>query len=370
MEWSDYTKLLIEKCKKRGVPSTATFELTPFCNFNCNMCYIRLSPEQAMSQGKLLSTGQWIDLAEETKRLGTFGLELTGGEALTRDDFGVLYERFIRLGYMVSLRTNGYLIRGENLDILKKYKPRHVSVTLYGGTNDTYQKVCGIKDGFSVVTENVLALRRAGIDVGITVTVTRDNINDRVLLIEWAKMNNFFITFYGGLITPIRSAYRSINHLKVNFLPIQDEKEVEIPARVISNRERYMNPFWMCREFGTRFCISWDGRMTLCNCLPSIWTDPLSKGVDNAFRLLNQKLGNVRRPVECLECQVIDYCGLCPSNLFSETGDHEKTCSRICNRAKMGYIASLKQNAISFKGSDKDIYLTHEKDNMFYEDKR
>ena len=94
MEWSDYTKLLIEKCKKNGTPSTATFELTPFCNFNCNMCFIRLSPEQARNQGRLLTTSQWIQLAEEIKQLGTFGLEITGGEAITRDDFHILYERF------------------------------------------------------------------------------------------------------------------------------------------------------------------------------------------------------------------------------------------------------------------------------------
>ena len=347
MEWSDYTKLLIEKCKKNGTPSTATFELTPFCNFNCNMCFIRLSPEQARNQGRLLTTSQWIQLAEEIKQLGTFGLEITGGEAITRDDFHILYERFIRMGFIVSLRTNGYLIRSTLLDLLKQFKPRHVSVTLYGGSDETYQKVCGIKDGFSVVSRNILAMREAGIDVGITVTVTKDIIKDRALIIDWANKNDFFVTFYGGLINPIRSADRSIDHLRINYPLTQDEEAAEIPFRIVENRKKYMNPFWMCREFGTKCCITWDGRMTLCNCFPAIWTDPLSYGAGNAFRLLNEKLGNVQRPKECLECQLIDYCGLCPSNLLSETGDYEKTCSRICERAKKRFLNSVNKNSMS-----------------------
>ena len=40
-----------------------------FCNFSCNMCYVRLDPEQAAKQGMPLTTEQWISLAEEAKRI-------------------------------------------------------------------------------------------------------------------------------------------------------------------------------------------------------------------------------------------------------------------------------------------------------------
>ena len=337
MEWSEYAKILVEKSKKSRTPSNASFELTPYCNFNCNMCYIHLSPEQAKKQGTLLSTDQWIHLAAEAKKLGTIGLEITGGEATTRSDFPILYETFVKMGYIISLRSNGYLLHGELLELLKKYKPRYVCITLYGGSDDTYRKVCGISDGFTVVSNNILALREAGINVELTVTMTNDNINDREIIKKWAGDNEFGIAFYGGLISPIRSAKRSIRHLKVDYNVSDAIADFNISDRVVQNREKYMHPFWMCREYGARFCISWDGRMTLCNCFPIVWSDPFSQSLEDAFKSLYLKLDKVRRPLECASCQVIDYCGVCPVRFLSETGSCENTCESLCKIAKINY---------------------------------
>ena len=42
---------------ENNVPLTLTMELTPFCNFSCVMCYVKLNKDGADSQGKLLSLG-------------------------------------------------------------------------------------------------------------------------------------------------------------------------------------------------------------------------------------------------------------------------------------------------------------------------
>jgi len=347
MEWAEYTKLIVKKCKDRSIPLSATFELTPYCNFNCNMCYIHLTEDQAKKQGSQLSTDQWIHIAEETKQLGTLGLEITGGEAVTRPDFPFLYEAFINMGFLVSLRSNGYLLKGKLLKLLSNYKPRSVHVTLYGGSDETYYKVCGISNGFTEVTKNILALKDSGILPKLTMTMTRDNISDRDKILEWAKNNNLFISLYGGLITPIRSAKRSIDHLKINFNGEQtyrNYQDNELIIRKVCNREKYEPPFWMCTEFGTRYCITWDGRMTLCNCLPSIWSDPLTQGVNNAFIELNKKLNDVKRPAKCTDCSFIDYCAACPSRFLSETGDYEETCESLCEKARIRFLkANAKQ---------------------------
>ena len=359
MEWTEYAKIITDKCKQLGTPSYASFELTPLCNFNCNMCYIHLSPEQAKKQGTLLSTEQWLHIAQETKNLGTLGLEVTGGEAVTRPDFPLLYKSFIKMGYLVTLRSNGYLLNGKLLELLKNYKPRCVCITMYGASNDTYRKVCGIDDGFTVVSDNIHALKNAGINLKLSVTLTKDNENDREMLLEWAKKNNEFLSFYGGLITPIRSAKRSIKHLKASYKYDELSSDIIIPFRDVPDRQKYMNPFWMCREYGARFCISWDGRMTLCNCLPSIWTEPLSLGVQGAYNLLYEKLNMISRPIECTDCKVIDYCYTCPSHLLSETGNHEKTCRNICRIAEINYSLS-KGNLTKYPGHDeKDLFKLH-----------
>ena len=344
MDWSEYIGLLREKKKASGLPLSASFELTPFCNFNCNMCYIHLSPEQAKAQGTLLNTDQWLRIGEETKRLGALGLEITGGEALTRPDFPILYEEYIKLGYLITIRSNGYLIHDEILELLKRYKPRCVSITLYGASNETYRNICGIYDGFSVVTRNTCNMRDAGINLRLSVTLTKDNVDDKKRLIEWANDNGFLLSFYGGLITPIRAAKRSIQHLKVDNY--SNYCDIETPKRMIQDREKYSSPFWMCKEYGTGFCISWDGRMTLCNCLPSIWTDSLSQNIGDAYKSLGKLLAEVRRPPECANCPYIDFCCACPALLLSETGNHEQTCGNVCKIAKNRYNRFLQANLL------------------------
>ena len=344
MKWSDYATELVEKCKKAGIPCTVSFEMTPLCNFNCNMCYIHLSPEEASKQGKLLTTDQWLRIAEEAKMLGTLGVEITGGEAVTRPDFPLLYEKLIKMGFIITLRSNGYLIRGELLDLFKRYKPKCISITLYGGSDETYYKVTGKKDGFSVVTQNILALRDAGINLNLTVTVTKDNIGDRKKLIEWANENGFYISFYGALFTPIRSAKRSIEHLKADFGIDFGNVDNIASAREIDDREQYMHPFSMCREYGAKFCVSWDGHMTICNCFPYVWADALHQSVKDAYKELYRKLDNLKRPSECADCQFIDYCGACPARLLSETGSHEITNESICKMARVNYLFSKDNN--------------------------
>lgn len=340
MEWAEYSSGMFEKYKQAGKPFQASYEMTPFCNFKCNMCYVRLDPEQAKAQGKLLSTEQWLQIALDSRKMGTTVLEVTGGEATTRADFPVLYEAFSKMGFLIHLRTNGYLIRGELLNLLKKYKPRRISVTLYGASDDTYQKVCGISDGFSVVTQNVLAMRDAGLNVRLIMTVTNDNRDDLEKLIRWAKDHDTTIMPYGGLITPVRAAKRSIDHLQVQ-IPDDEfdltEEEKQSAYYEIADRPALMKPFWMCRGFGAKCCISWDGRMTVCNTFTPIWSDVVKDGYEKAFHDLYDKLKKLKRPQECDSCAFIEYCGACPAQILSATGDPEHTCDAICRLARKRY---------------------------------
>ena len=339
MNWYEYSQVLIEKCKKKEIPYHAGFELTPFCNFNCHMCYIHLTKDQARAQGKLLSTNQWICLAKEVKDLGTISMEITGGEAMTRTDFPFLYKSFIELGFLIVLRTNGYLIDDNILRLLTQYKPRKIMVTLYGASDDTYKKCCGIDDGFSVVSNNLLKLKNAGMNVHLSATITTENEKDIALMRKWTEENGFDLSLCGMLFTPIRGAKRSIDHLKVR-LPDDAYKlsdEMKAAPRDIPNREFYMNPFWMCRTFGAKFTITWDGKMTMCNSNPSVWRDPFKGGVDQAYHDMYRELKSIRRPKECAGCKYIDLCSVCPSMLYSATGSMEQTCEEMCRMARRKY---------------------------------
>ena len=41
-----FTKLLFQKAGIQKIPLSGTFELSPICNFDCRMCYVRQTMEQ------------------------------------------------------------------------------------------------------------------------------------------------------------------------------------------------------------------------------------------------------------------------------------------------------------------------------------
>lgn len=356
MDWYTYSQIVMDKCKEWEIPFHVGFELTPLCNFDCNMCYVHLSPEEVKKQGKMLTTDQWVYLAKEAKKLGAVTMEVTGGEATTRADFPELYKQFMKMGYLIVFRTNGYLIRGKILELLIKYKPRVVMITLYGASDETYKRVCGINDGFTVVTENILALQEAKIPVRLTSTITNDNIDDVQKMKEWANKHGLNLSLGGHLFTPSRGSNRTVDHLQIRY----SEDNYTIPedlipvSREIPDRDKYMNPFWMCRAFGAKMSITWDGKMVICNSNPSVSKDPFAKSLGEVYHDLYRELKAIKRPEECKECKYIDMCTVCPSMLYSATGSMEKTNDEMCKYARRTY----KNRVIMEKKSEVDRIIT------------
>lgn len=54
------TKMLFQKSSIKKIPLSGTFELSPVCNFDCRMCYVRKSPEEVKCHNrKMLNLEQW-----------------------------------------------------------------------------------------------------------------------------------------------------------------------------------------------------------------------------------------------------------------------------------------------------------------------
>ena len=51
---------LLSKAALAGIPVLGAFELTPRCNFQCKMCYVRLTPEEMRPLGRERTAEQFI----------------------------------------------------------------------------------------------------------------------------------------------------------------------------------------------------------------------------------------------------------------------------------------------------------------------
>jgi Predicted Fe-S oxidoreductases len=91
-------RALVNKATANRTPINATIELTPTCNFRCDMCYIRMEKSQAEKRGGLRSIEEWLHIADQLQEIGTLFILLTGGEPLLYPDFKELYIRLKEKG--------------------------------------------------------------------------------------------------------------------------------------------------------------------------------------------------------------------------------------------------------------------------------
>ena len=167
--WSTYMN---QRAAALGIPLTGNFELTTRCNFNCRMCYVHDN-----SQPDALTAEDWLRIAKEACDAGMVFALLTGGEPMLRKDFSEIYRGIKKMGVLISINSNGASLNDELFELLRKDPPLRINVTLYGGSNETYRRLCGVP-AYDTVVSNIRKLRAAGIQVRVNASITPDNRED------------------------------------------------------------------------------------------------------------------------------------------------------------------------------------------------
>ena len=103
----DIAAYLYQRAGEKGIPLGGNFELTPRCNMNCKMCYIRMSEQEMAHIGRERTVDEWLDIAKQAKDAGMLFLMLTGGEIDGAEDvkksFPDFFERLSALGAEVKI---------------------------------------------------------------------------------------------------------------------------------------------------------------------------------------------------------------------------------------------------------------------------
>ena len=100
-------------------PFLAVWESTDRCNSRCRYCSTWQSDPRPPSD--LLSEPEMIDLLGRVRKIGAFGLVITGGgEPILRPDLGRIIRAAKNLGLYVAVTTNGTLISHLNVGDLRR----------------------------------------------------------------------------------------------------------------------------------------------------------------------------------------------------------------------------------------------------------
>lgn len=338
--------------RQLGLPIAGTFELTPRCNFHCKMCYVHLSREEQERRGKELTAEQWLQIAREAKDAGMVFLLLTGGEPLLRPDFPEIYRQLKAMGFIITINSNGYLIRDDLRKLFIENPPVRINISLYGTSDATYDKMCGVP-AYERITENIRALREAGIDVKINMSLTPDNQEDMESVFRTAQSLGVHTQSSPYMFPPIRIHPESIGQNKrmpaeeagefmtrYNALCMDHDSfcrtaytmeqglQVELPDE--DTCQGTPGSGITCRAGITSFWLTWDGKMMPCGQMVEPVADTLQLGFDEAWRQIRQAAAEIRLPGECVTCQYRNVCHVCAAMCYCETGRFDGKPEYIC----------------------------------------
>lgn len=345
---------LHQKGRRLGMPIAGNFELTARCNFNCPMCYVHQTPEQIASSGRReLTAQQWLDIAREARDMGLIFVLLTGGEPLVRKDFFEIYDGMKKMGLLISINSNGSMLKGEILERFLQDPPYRFNISLYGGSNETYARMCGLPV-YDQVKENIRALRAAGIQVSLNLSITPYNCDDLERIYADARELDVNVKASSYMYPPVRingENYGCTNRLSafdaarcsVKWDTLRfSEEEFNLRAE---NMQKKIFDFHegcpteeeegvRCRAGRTSFWLTWDGRMMPCGMFNTPVAHPLETGFGAAWQKIREETDKIRTPAACGSCEHRELCGVCAAVCLTETGKFDGLPTYVCEKTR------------------------------------
>lgn len=348
------TRYMYSKASKAGIPLGGTFELTPLCNFRCRMCYIRKTSEEVKNHCRpCMTLNQWLKIAQEARNAGMLYLLLTGGEPFLWPDFWSLYEQLSRMGFLISINSNGSMIDEETVERLKEVPPVRINITLYGAGDVSYERLCGAPGEFTKTTKAIRLLQEAGIMVKLNGSLTPDNVSDLESCIAYAQERQLIYETSTYMFPPIRrdvqmkgrnerftpeesAKYR----LKSYRLQFGEEKYIEYLENIVKG---YVTPMGMdefctdpvdgkirCRAGNASFWVTWDGWLTPCGLMTEPIIDLYRTGFTSAWKKLVKECKALKLSGVCAKCPDQKLCHACAAMAEAETGSPSGIPTYLC----------------------------------------
>lgn len=342
---------LCEKATIEYIPINAILELTPLCNMNCDMCFVRLSPEEMEQKGRLRSAEEWIALGKDMQAAGTMFVLLTGGEPLLHPEFKEIYVALKRMGMILTINTNGTLIDEQWADFFTMYPPRRINITLYGKDEYTYKELCHYQGGYEKTLNAIKLLQKRNISVKINGSITPSNVNDLDALVSIVKKMKAVWKFDTYMYPASRE--RSVVFAQNSRLTAEQaaavrvelwEKRMEREAFCQfskdfikkSNAEpgKYVSQPIACRAGRSSFIVNWQGNMRPCVMMTEPEIPVFEDGFKSSWEKIVQSTEKIRLSPKCNVCRLREVCQTCAACAFLESGSYDGVPDYMCRYTK------------------------------------
>lgn len=341
---NDLERYLIQKATSTSTPIKATLELTPLCNMNCQMCYIHHSYSETKELGGVKSGDYWESLIPEMKELGILFVALIGGEPFAYPGLQSLYEKLYKNGFYINITTNATLLSEKIPEWLKSIPPRYVTVSLYGASDKTYEKVTGNPQGFTQTIKGLERLLQAKIPVKLNYVIVPENKNDlqSVYQIKEKYQLPILATSYCfpqtrrkkkvvyDRLTARECAMEELRIVKLNKPDKYREWICYLAERNYKQNTAKHTEHMYCHAGKSTFWISWQGDMMPCGMIDNISIKTCAGRMKETWEELKRRTAGIRTAYKCAKCENREICSVCPAIMEAETGSMENSPDYLC----------------------------------------
>jgi len=321
------------------------------CNLRCQHCYI--PPERRASRrDPELSLAEIKRILDEVTDAGCLWLLLTGGEPLLRKDFLDVYSYAKHKGLILTIFTNGTLLTPRIADYLAEWRPFNVEITLYGATQETYERVTGIPGSYACCRRGIDLLLDRNVPLGLKTMVMTLNHHELDEMKSLAA--ELGVKFrIDGIINPAldgsdRPIFFRLTPEEIVALDKADPERARLwqdqlqKNQVIPQSDQRI---LHCGAGKQGFHIDASGQLSICQTIRKPAYNLLSGSFREGWDQFLPKL--IARQFDddfpCLSCDLRFVCAQCPAEVELMPGETEMQDIFMCQVTKLRQVAFAKQ---------------------------
>jgi radical SAM protein with 4Fe4S-binding SPASM domain len=338
---NDFFRSIKKDLYRRRIPLSGSLELTWRCNLRCAHCYITAAESwsEAGHQHRELAAPEWYRIIDQITDEGCVWLLLTGGEPLLRADFWDIYLYAKRRGMLITLFTNGTLLTEELAEKLRDWPPRHVEITLYGRTQETYERVTRVPGSHARCLRGIEYLLKDDVPVRLKTMVMTLNRHELEAMRDYAR--GLGVEFrYDPVLNPCVDGSKAPLAYRLSPEEVVD-LDIAEPERLAEWRDLYARmqqvpvdsqALFHCGAGLTGFHIDAFGQLGMCMMVRKGIYDLRQGSFRDGWQnhLKSLRFATVEGSFACQTCGLMALCTQCTGWSQLESGEDSVPVQYLC----------------------------------------
>jgi len=318
--------------KEKGV-FHCLINITNRCNAKCKFCF-RGNQDKTLE----LSTDKWKETLLELKSLFCYGLQISGGEPLIREDSLEIIKFARKHGFSVVLTTNGTLLTEEQIDTLSELYIERIIVSVHSLDNEINKEIMGYNYEVENLIKSIKMMVNRNIRVVISIVLNKYNID------EFNDFEDFFknIGVYSVNAAIMHASHNKQNNVNLLNDLLPTDEQIRVFYKKNPNRlyEQDKTGF-VCSGGRENISIDPDGSVFPCSQARIKFGNLISEDLNDIIKKSSTRnLINMikwEQFTQCNKCVYSKWCDHCYGINESETGNVFEPSPTKCRIAKIRY---------------------------------